>query len=119
MERFQNAKLVSSPQSTPFEASTFLPRKPPLEPSKLFKESTVKQDQKYTFADIALAKSGFYSPTSLQESTVRGVNRTMGNLSEERVRKISKDFLNAYGNGSELISNGYTRMQREAYEKCT
>jgi hypothetical protein len=46
------------------------------------------------------------------------VNRSLGNLSEERIRKIAKDFLNGYGNGTELTSNGYMRIQREAYEKC-
>lgn len=121
MEKIQNVKLVSSPQSSPFDStsSVLLSRKPPLEPTKLFKDAVPRQEQRYTFADVALAKSGFYSPSIMQESTVRSPNRALGNLSEDRIRKIAKDFLNAYGNGTELISNGYIRIQREAYEKCS
>lgn len=55
----------------------------------------------------------------MQDSTVRGVNRGLGNLPEERLRKISKDFLKLYGNENDISSTGLMRIQREAYERCS
>ena len=59
-----------------------------------------------------MAKSGFLSASTLQESTVRGIGRGIGNLSEDRIRKIAKDFVSMYGSGSEIVSTGLYRMQR-------
>lgn len=119
MERFQNVKLVSSPsaQSSPFDPSNSIVTRRGIEPTRLFNESTVQP--KYSFADIALAKSGFYSSTSLQDSTVKGFTRNISGLSEDRLRKIAKDFTSAYGNGNEIPPNGLYRIQREAYEKSS
>lgn len=83
----------------------------------------MRQDSsRHIFNDLSLAKSGFYNPTSsLGESTVKGagIGRGLGNLPEERIRKIAKEFVQLYGMNGELPNNSLYRMQREAYEKCS
>lgn len=43
---------------------------------------------------------------------IRGPGRGLGNLPEDRIRKIAKDFIAAYGNSSEIPNNGLYRIQR-------
>ena len=115
MDRFQNMKMVSSPASSQAFESTgsniFYKRN---EGSRAFEESTVRQDSRPLFNDLSLAKSGFYNP--LGDSTVRGgaagISRGLGNLPEDRIRKIAKDFVSLYGMNGELSSNSLYRIQR-------
>ncbi len=122
MQRFQNIKMTTSPsqQSSPYEvSSSTIITKRTFQPTKLFQESTVRNDNRYGFGDISLAKSGFYSSTSIPDSIVTGFGRGLGNLPEDRLRKIATDFINLYGSRGEIPINGIYRMQREAYEKST
>lgn len=114
MNHLQNLKLVSSPNSSsPLETfATSQVSKRGIEPTKLFQDSFARNDNRKSFGDISLAKSGFLSASTLQESTVRGIGRGIGNLSEDRIRKIAKDFVSMYGSGSEIVSTGLYRMQR-------
>jgi|694.fasta_scaffold137560_2 hypothetical protein len=48
---------------------------------------------------------------------IKGIGRGLGSLPEDRLRKIAKDFITQYGNGSEIPLKSLGRIQREAYEK--
>jgi hypothetical protein len=53
------------------------------------------------------------SASSLQESNVRGPGRGLGNLPDDRLRQIAKDFVTLYGgNAGEIPTNGLYRIQR-------
>jgi hypothetical protein len=82
------------------------------DPSRLFYDSKLP-DRRTNFADVSLAKSGFFNQgTALYESTVKnGIGRGIGCLPEERLRKIAKDFISLYG-GSEISRQGLTKIQR-------
>lgn len=87
------------------------------EGSRAFEQSVVRQDSRPLFNDLSLAKSGFFNPSSLGDSTVRGgtgggIGRGLGNLPEDRIRKIAKDFVSLYGMNGELSSNSLYRIQR-------
>lgn len=70
MDRLQNLKYVSSPpQNSPSEqffSSSSVVSKRSVEPTRLFQDSGVRSDPKKGFGDISLAKSGFFSSSSLQ-----------------------------------------------------
>lgn len=121
MDRLQNMRHVSSPpQSSPNEQFyTSIVTNRGLNGTRLFQESVVRNEPKKSFGDISLARSGFFSGSSLQDSMVKGINRGLGNLPEDRLRKIAKDFITQYGNGSEIPLKNMARVQREAYEKVS
>jgi hypothetical protein len=119
MDRLQNMRYVSSPpQNSPqeqFYTSTVIKRG--VDATRLFQDSVVRNEPKKSFGDISLARSGFLSASSLQDSMVKGISRGLGNLPEVRLRKIAKDFITIYGNGTEIPQKNLVRIQREAYEK--
>lgn len=118
MDRFQNFRQVPFSYSQVNEQSNSnIFSKKTYENSRFY-ESGVRTDNKNILADLSMAKSGFYSSTTLQESNVRGPGRGLGNLSEDRIRKIAKDFVAFYGNNGEIANMGLSRIQREAYEKA-
>lgn len=121
MDRLQNMRYVSSPpQNSPQEPFyTSIVTNRGVNPSRLFQESTVRTDSKKSFGDISLARSGFLSGSSVQDSTIKGINRGLGSLPEDRLRKIAKDFVAQYGNGTEIPLKSLGRVQREAYEKVS
>lgn len=119
MSRFQNIKLVNSP-SQPNEFSNSTVTRKSYESNRLFYESGVRANNNPSVGNLSLARSGVYSVSNLQQSTVRGgISRGIGNLPEERINKIAKDFVTMYGNGSEISSNSLLRMQKEAYDKAS
>lgn len=82
MDRLQSMRYVSSPpQNSPSEQSyaSILGRRG-TEATRLFQESVVRNEPKKSFGDISLARSGFLSSSSLQDSTVKGISRGLGNL---------------------------------------
>lgn len=83
MSKFQNLKLVSSP-SQPSDFSSSVVSRKSFETTRLFHESGVRTDSRPVVGgDFSLARSGVYSVSNLQESTVRGgIGRGIGNLPE-------------------------------------
>jgi hypothetical protein len=43
---------------------------------------------------------------------VRGIGRGLGDLPEDRLRKIAADFINLYGTRGDIPINGIYRIQR-------
>lgn len=98
MDRFQNLRQVPFSYSQVNEQSNSnIFSKKNYEASRFYESGVRGDNNKNIFADLSLAKSGFYSSTSLQDSTVRGPGRGLGNLPEDRIRKIAKDFVALYG----------------------
>lgn len=120
MDRLQNMRYVSSPpQNSPQEQFyTSIVTKRGLDGTRLFQDSVVRNDPKKSFGEISLAKSGFLSSSNIQESMIKGISRGLGSLPEDRLRKIAKDFITQYGNGTEIPLKSLGRVQREAYERA-
>lgn len=113
MDRFQNLRQVPFSYSQVNEQSNSnIFSKKTYEASRFYESGVRGDNNKNIFADLSLAKSGFYSSTSLQDSTVRGPGRGLGNLPEDRIRKIAKDFVAFYGNNGEIPIMGLSRIQR-------
>ena len=120
MQAFQNARMVSSPHASTFDpySSNVVGSQRPMEPVSGFRASRVGGASQFGVSTVGMSRSGMYASNVLGESTVRGIGRGIGNLPEDRLRKIAKDFLTTYGNGTELGSMGLMRIQREAYDNC-
>jgi hypothetical protein len=115
MEKFQNAKMVSSPSSSQvYEqsgSSVFIRRQ---EHTRTFFDSGSRADNRPIFDQLSLARSGFMSASTINDTTLKAshIGRGLGNLPEDRIRKIAKDFVTMYGANGEIPSNGLYRIQR-------
>ena len=120
MQSFQNVRTVSSPYNSTFDpyASNVTGSHRPIDSVSGFKTSIVGGTSQFSSSKVGMSRSNLYASSVMGESTVRGIGRGIGNLPEDRLREIAKEFIKTYGNGNELGSMGLMRIQREAYDSC-
>jgi hypothetical protein len=62
---------------------------------------------------VGLGVTNLQKDSTMFESTIR--SRGLGNLNEDRLRAIAKEFTRLYGSNGEIVVGGASRIQREAY----
>ena len=134
MDPFRNIKTITSPTATTnpaytsqfstssvtrkVESFSFEPNRVEFTNSNRFQSGLAQSNARINFDDSSLSRSGVYGSGSgggdrsiLYESSVR-IGKGIGLLPEDRLKIISKKFMDLYGMNDLINNSGVSRIQR-------